>query len=41
MVNLFQLFFGVKRWHLHNGEKGLLLICLRKVIGRIQVITEV
>ena len=27
---------GVKRWYLHSG---LLVICLRKVIRRIQVIT--
>ena len=32
--------FGVRRWYLHNGEEGLLLTCLRKVIRRIQVITE-
>ena len=44
MVNLLQLLFplfGVKRWYIHNGVKTLLLICLRKVIKRNQVITEV
>ena len=45
MVCLLEQLFSVV-WHeetqfLGNGERALLLICLRKVIGRIQVIIEV
>ena len=42
MVCLLEQLFSVV-WHEETvpGERALLLICLRKVIGRIQVIIEV
>ena len=44
MVCLIEQLFSVV-WHeepfLGNGERALLLICLRKVIGRIRVIRKV
>ena len=41
MVCLLEQLSGLRKPFLGNGERALLLICLRKVIGRIRVIIEV